>query len=39
MTGQFHTFRETMLIFAAKASVYLSAWERPFDQQFQDWIA
>ncbi len=39
VTGQFHVFRENILIFAAKASVYLRIWNKPFDQQFKDWIA
>jgi hypothetical protein len=34
----FHVFREALLIFYAKASVYLKALRKPFPQQLQGWI-
>jgi len=36
--GQFHTYREALLIFCGKCSVYLRAMGKPLSGQFQDWI-
>ena len=36
--GQFHTYREAILIFCGKASVYLRAMGKPLSEQFRDWI-
>ncbi|MBZ0287994.1 MAG: hypothetical protein K8I30_10295 [Anaerolineae bacterium] len=36
--GQFHVYREALLIFAARCSVYLRAMGKPLSQQVQDWI-
>ncbi len=36
--GQFHTYREAVLIFSAKVSVYLRAMGRPLSEQWQVWI-
>jgi hypothetical protein len=36
--GQFHVYREALLIFCARCSVYLRAMGKPLDQQFVDWI-
>lgn len=35
---QFHTYREAILIFCAKSSVYLAALGKPFSAQWQGWI-
>ena len=36
--GQFHTYREALLIFCGKCSVYLRAMGKPLGEQFQGWI-
>jgi uncharacterized damage-inducible protein DinB len=36
--AQFHTYREALLIFCGKCSVYLQAMGKPLNQQWQDWI-
>jgi hypothetical protein len=36
--GQFHTYREAMLIHCGKCSVYLRAMGKPLNQQWRDWI-
>ena len=36
--GQFHTYREALLIFSARCSVYLRAMGKPLSKQVQDWI-
>jgi hypothetical protein len=36
---QLHIYREALLIFFGKASVYLKAMSKPRPQQWQDWIA
>ena len=36
--GQFHTYREALLIFCGKCSVYLRAMGTPLGEQFQGWI-
>jgi hypothetical protein len=36
--GQFHTYREAILIFCAKCSVYLNALGKPLTEQWQGWI-
>lgn len=36
--GQFHVYREALLIFSARCSVYLRAMGKPLSQQVQDWI-
>lgn len=35
---QFHVFREAILILGAKASIYLRALSKTFDDQVRDWI-
>lgn len=35
---QFHVYREALLIFYAKVSVYLKAMEKPLPEQWQAWI-
>lgn len=35
---QFHTYREAILIFAGKASIYLAALQKPLPEQWQQWI-
>ncbi len=35
---QFQVYREALLIFYAKASVYLKALEKPFTDQWKSWI-
>lgn len=34
----FHTYREALLIFFAKASVYLKALQKPLPDQWRDWM-
>ncbi len=36
--GQFHSYREALLIFYSKASVYLKAMGKPMGEQWQGWI-
>ncbi len=36
--GQFHTYREALLIFCGKCSVYLRALGKPLTEQWRDWI-
>lgn len=36
--GQFHTYREALLIFCGKCSVYLRMMGKPLNQQWKDWI-
>ena len=36
--SQFHTYREAILIFCAKADVYLRAMGKPRGEQWEDWI-
>jgi hypothetical protein len=36
--AQFHTYREAILIFCGKCSVYLRALGKPLGKQWQDWI-
>jgi hypothetical protein len=36
--GQFHTYREALLIFCGKSSVYLRAMNKPLSEQFRTWI-
>jgi hypothetical protein len=36
--GQFHTYREAILIFCGKCNVYLRTMGKPLPQQWQDWI-
>lgn len=35
----FHVYREALLIYFAKASVYLKALQKPFPDQWRTWIA
>jgi hypothetical protein len=39
VTYQFHIFREGLLIYYGKASVYLKALGKTYSEQWQDWIA
>lgn len=39
VTVQFHIYREALLIFYGKASVYLNALQKPRTEQWQSWIA
>lgn len=39
LTVQFHIYREGLLIFYGKASVYLKALQKPLTDQWQTWIA
>ncbi|MBC8170805.1 MAG: DinB family protein [Anaerolineae bacterium] len=36
--GQFHTYREAILIFCGKCTVYLLAAGKPLTQQWREWI-
>ena len=36
--GQFHTYREALLIFCGKSDVYLRALGNPLTEQWQGWI-
>lgn len=36
--GQFHTYREALLIFCGKSDVYLRAMGKPLAQQWKEWI-
>lgn len=36
--ANFHTYREAVLIFCGKASIYLKALEKPLPEQWQTWI-
>jgi hypothetical protein len=36
--AQFHTYREAILIFCGKCSVYVRALGKPLGKQWQDWI-
>jgi hypothetical protein len=36
--AQFHTYREAILIFCGKCSVYLRAMGKPVSEQWRDWI-
>jgi hypothetical protein len=36
--GQYHTYREALLIFCARCSVYLRMMGKPLNQQWKDWI-
>lgn len=36
--GQFHTYREAILIFCGKCSIYLRAMEKPLTEQWRTWI-
>lgn len=36
--GQFHTYREALLICCGKADVYLKAMGKPLSEQWQNWI-
>jgi hypothetical protein len=38
VTVQFHVYREALLIFCGKASVYLKALGKPLTDQWQGWI-
>lgn len=38
VTTQFHIYREALLIFYAKASVYLKTLGKPFSEQWRGWI-
>ena len=38
VTAQFHVYREALLIFYGKASIYLKALSKPLTQQWKDWI-
>jgi hypothetical protein len=38
-TVQFHIYREALLIFYGKASVYLKGLEKTLPEQWQSWIA
>lgn len=39
LTVQFHIYREGLLIFYGKASVYLKALQKPLTDQWRTWIA
>lgn len=36
--AQFHTYREALLVFYGKCSVYLQAMGKPLNQQWRDWV-
>lgn len=38
VTTNFHTYREAVLIFCGRASIYLKALEKPLPEQWQTWI-
>jgi hypothetical protein len=38
MGGQYHVYREALLIFSAQCVVYLRAMGKPISQQLKDWI-
>jgi hypothetical protein len=38
MGGQYHVYREALLIFCARCSVYLWAMGKPMNEQWQTWI-
>jgi uncharacterized damage-inducible protein DinB len=38
ISAQFHTYREALLIFYAKASLYLRALRKPLPHQIAEWI-
>jgi hypothetical protein len=38
VTVNFHIYREALLIFAAKASLYLRAMRKPLSEQMRQWI-
>ncbi len=38
VTIQFHVYREALLIFGGKASIYLQVLQKPLSQHWQEWI-
>ena len=38
MTKEFHLYREALLIFYAKAGLYLRALDKPLSEEWIDWM-